>query len=494
MDEINTLVQERLKKLSALQAEAPSGKAVEPYGRRFDVTHSSQKILEGFEEGTRVKVAGRLRAIRAHGKTVFADLHDEKGKIQLYLKEEVIGEEAFTFFSTKIDIGDILGAEGTLFKTKTGEASIRAETFQLLAKSLRPLPEKWHGLKDVETRYRQRYVDLLMNQEVRGLFVLRSRLLQELRGYLDGAGFLEVETPMMHPVAGGAAGEPFRTYHKALDIDLYMRLAPELYLKKLLVGGFDRVYEIAKSFRNEGISTQHNPEFTMLEAYAAYWNYEDMMTFVEKMLSTLVEELVGSTKVTYATPKGDLEIDFAPPWERFSFSKWMEEKFKIRPNDPREEMIRKLREEGRKQNLGITVEGNFTRSHIVNLVADLVTPQTKGRPVFMTDYYTVISPLAKSRVDNPEIAERFELFVAGMEIANGYSELNDPIEQRRRFEEQVKEKGEESQIDEDFLRALEYGMPPAAGLGIGIDRFLMLLANKSSIREVILFPQLKPEK
>ena len=488
MDEINTLVQERLKKLSALQAETPGGKASEPYGRRFETTHTFQQILEGFEEGARVVVAGRLRAVRAHGKTVFADLHDEKGKIQLYLKEDLVGEEAFAFFSSKIDIGDILGAEGTLFKTKTGEASVRAEKFQLLAKSLRPLPEKWHGLKDVETRYRQRYVDLLMNQELRGLFALRSRLLKELRNYLDSAGFLEVETPMMHPIAGGAAGEPFKTHHKALDIDLYMRLAPELYLKKLLVGGFNRVYEIAKSFRNEGISTQHNPEFTMLEAYAAYWNYEDMMGFVEKMISTLAELLLGSTTLTYTTSKGETVIDLKPPWKRMSFSEKLEKMSGIRPTDSREEIVLKLKESMKFKD----VTGNLSRSQIVNIVTDLLIPN-EPKPVFMVDYYTLISPLAKSKLSDPNVAERFELFVGGMEIANGYSELNDPIEQRRRFEEQVKEK-QGAQIDEDFIRALEYGMPPAAGLGVGIDRLLMLLANKSSVREVILFPQLKPEK
>ena len=493
MDEINTLVQERLKKLSSLQACAPSQEAAGPYGRRFATTHRLLWLHKDFEEGKEVRVAGRLRAIRSHGKSIFADLHDEGDKIQIYLKEDLVGADAFELFSSKIDIGDILGVEGPLFKTKTGEISLKVKKFQLLAKNLRPLPEKWHGLKDIETRYRQRYVDLLMNREVRELFMLRSRLLTELRKFLDRAGFLEVETPMMHPIAGGAAGEPFKTHHKALDLNLYLRLAPELYLKKLLVGGFEKVYELAKSFRNEGISTRHNPEFTMLEAYAAYWNYEDMMTFVEETLSTLVKELTGASRITYATPNGDQEIDFTPPWERFSFTDWMKGQFTIEPNDSREEMVRKLREEGKKKNLGIVVEGNFTRSHVVNLVADLLTPQGKGKPVFVVDYYTAISPLAKGRADDPQVAERFELFAAGMEIANGYSELNDPIEQRRRFEEQAREK-QERQIDEDFIRALEVGMPPAAGLGVGVDRLLMLLSNQSSIREVILFPQLKPER
>ena len=489
MEETNELFRERLKKLDSLRGLRLYETPVDPYGRRFERSHSLKKIVAEFEEGKPVKIAGRLRAVRTHGKSSFCDLQDQEGKIQLYLKEDVVGKEAFDFFAAKIDIGDIVGAEGTLFKTKTGEPSVRVERFELLSKNLRPLPEKWHGLKDIETRLRQRYVDLIVNEEARSVFLLRSRLIQKMRAFLDAKGFLEVETPMMHPIPGGAAGEPFKTHHKALDMDLYLRLAPELYLKKLLVGGFEKVYEIAKSFRNEGISTQHNPEFTMLEAYAAYWNYEDMMSFVEEMIAALAKELLGSTKIRY----GEGEIDLTPPWERFSFKEWMKKEFTIEPNDSRDEMIRKLREEGRKRNLGIVVEGNFTRSHIVHLISELLTPHIKGKPVFMVDYYTAISPLAKRSEEDPEIVERFELFIGGMEIANAYSELNDPIEQKKRFEAQLDGVADASKIDEDFLRALEYGMPPASGLGVGIDRLTMLFANQTSIREVILFPQLKPE-
>ncbi len=485
MDETNTLYQERLKKLASFKGLRLYEKPVVPYGGRFERSGSLSEIVSAFEEGKKVKVAGRLMALRRHGKTGFADLRDQTGKLQLYIKEETVGGEAFAFFE-KLDIGDIVGAEGSLFKTKTGEPSVRVERLELLSKNLRPLPEKWHGLKDVETRIRQRYVDLLMSEEVRSVFVLRSRLIQKMRHFLDKKGFLEVETPMMHPIPGGAAGDPFKTHHKTLDMELYLRLAPELYLKKLLVGGFEKVYEIAKSFRNEGISAQHNPEFTMLEAYAAYWNYEDMMIFMEEMIATLVEGLLGTTKVKF----GNLpEIDFAPPWRRFSFTKELKDIFDIDPGDSEKEMIQKLKK--RKESAHLELKENLTRSQIVNLVSDLVAPHA-DKPVFVIDYYTAISPLAKSKKENPDVAERFELFVGGMEVANGYSELNDPVEQMKRFETQAD--GDASKIDGDFVKALEYGMPPAAGLGVGIDRLTMLFANQRSIREVILFPQLKPEK
>ena len=484
MEETNELFRERLKKLDTLRGLRLYEEPVHPYGDRFERSDSLKGIIESFEEGKRVKVAGRLRAFRTHGKSSFCDLQDQEGKIQLYLKEDVVGKEAFDFFTAKVDIGDIVGAQGSLFKTKTGEPSVRVDRFELLSKNLRPLPEKWHGLKDVETRLRQRYVDLIVNEEARAVFILRSRLIQKMRAFLDAKGFLEVETPMMHPIPGGAAREPFKTHHKALDMDLYMRLAPELYLKKLLVGGFEKVYEIAKSFRNEGISTQHNPEFTMLEAYAAYWNYEDMMTFVEEMISALAKELTGSAKVRY----GEQEVDFAPPWKRISFSEKLEAMSGIRPTDSREEIVQKLKEKMKFRE----VSANLSRSQIVNVVTDLLIPN-EAKPVFMVDYYTLISPLAKSRADDPNVAERFELFIGGMEVANGYSELNDPIEQKKRFEAQLDGAADSSKIDEDFLRALEYGMPPAAGLGVGMDRLTMLLANQTSIREVILFPQLKPE-
>ncbi|MFH1858399.1 MAG: amino acid--tRNA ligase-related protein, partial [Candidatus Omnitrophota bacterium] len=308
MEETNELYQERMKKLDAFRGLRLYEEPVLPYGRRFERSGSLKEIVGHFEEGKRVKAAGRMTAVRTHGKSAFCDLRDQEGKLQLYFKEDVVGKDPFEFFA-KIDIGDFLGAEGALFKTKTGEPSLRVEHYEFLSKNLRPLPEKWHGLKDVETRYRQRYVDLIMSEEVRSIFLLRSRLIQKTRNFLDQHGFLEVETPILHPVPGGAAGEPFKTHHHALDMELYLRLAPELYLKKLLVGGFDRVYEIAKSFRNEGISTRHNPEFTMLEAYAAYWNYEDMMRFLEEMFVSLAGELLGKTTLTYETKEGTATID-----------------------------------------------------------------------------------------------------------------------------------------------------------------------------------------
>jgi len=494
MDETNELFKERLKKLNAFRTLRLYDEAVDPYGGRFERSGTLKESVSQFEEGKRAKVAGRLMAIRTHGKSSFCDLRDQEGKLQLYFKEDVVGKEAFEFFS-KIDIGDILGAEGTLFKTKTGEISLRVERFELLSKNLRPLPEKWHGLKDVETRYRQRYVDLIMNEEARAVFLLRSRLIQKMRAFLDQHGFLEVETPMLHPIPGGAAGEPFQTHHNALDADLYLRLAPELYLKKLLVGGFEKVYEIAKSFRNEGISTRHNPEFTMLEAYAAYWNYEDMMAFLEKMFLSLSEEILGKTTLEYQTTDGTVTtVDLTPPWDRVSFAQLLKEKYDITPTDSTEVWTTKLQKKGQGKGIGRNVQGKISRSQIVKLTEELLEPKSAGKPLFVIDYFKELCPLAKNKKENPEICDRFELFIGGLEVANAYSELNDPIEQKKRFEAQVDGVADPSKMDEDFLRALEYGMPPAAGLGVGIDRLTMLFTNQSSIREVILFPQLKPEK
>lgn len=491
MDETNELFQERLKKLESFRGLKLYDASVEPYGRRFERTGSLQAIVAHFEEGKKVKVAGRLLAIRTHGKSAFCDLRDQEGKIQLYVKEDIVGKEPFDFFS-KIDIGDIVGAEGALFKTKTGEPSLKVERFELLSKNLRPLPEKWHGLKDVETRYRQRYVDLLVNEEARKVFFLRSRLIRKMRSFLDSRGFLEVETPMMHPIPGGAAGDPFKTHHNALDMELYLRLAPELYLKKLLVGGFEKVYEIAKSFRNEGISTRHNPEFTMLEAYAAYWDYEDMISFLEEMVVFLAKEILGKTTLEYETKEGSLTMDLAPPWERVSFAELIKRHFDIHPSDSIEIWVSKLKKGAK--GFGTNVQGKISRSQIVKVTEELLEIQTKGKPLFVIDYFKEMSPLAKTKKDNPDLCERFELFIGGVEVANAYSELNDPIEQRKRFELQADGAVNPSKMDEDFLRALEYGMPPAAGLGVGIDRLTMLFTNQSSIREVILFPQLKPEK
>jgi len=470
----------RRDKLQALIREGLS-----PFAqRRFDKAESIRELVQRFKTDTVVSTAGRLSAIRGHGGLIFGDLRDATGKIQISVKRDVVGEAEWALFET-LDLGDILGVTGPLFKTKTGEVTVAVDSFILLAKALQPLPEKWHGLKDVEVRYRKRYLDLIANEPVRKVFEQRARLLASLRRTLDGLGFLEVETPMMHAVPGGAAGEPFVTHHKALDADLYLRLAPELHLKRLLVGGFDRVYELNRSFRNEGISSRHNPEFTMLEAYQAYWGCEDMMNLVQRLIQQAAQDVLGTKTFQYQGQTIDLS---ASNWPTLSFAKEME-KLGLSPDAPVEQMQRVLEKKG------IKIKG-LTRSQLVRLseqlIEQFVEPQSKKFPLFVVDYWTEMSPLAKSKKDNPLVADRFELFIGGMEVANAYSELNDPLEQRRRFEAQRKDaKGKA--LDEDFLEALEYGMPPAGGLGVGVDRLAMLLLDQPSIKDVILFPLLKPE-
>ncbi|TAN58877.1 lysine--tRNA ligase, partial [bacterium] len=360
-----------------------------------------------------------------------------------------------------------------------------SESAQLAAKSLRPLPEKWHGLKDVEIRYRQRYLDLIANPDIKKVFLKRSQIISSIRGYLDKNGYLEVETPMMHPIPGGAAGRPFKTHHNEYDADLYLRIAPELYLKRLLVGGFERVYEINRSFRNEGVSSRHNPEFTMLEAYAAYSDCQGMMSLTEEIIIEAARSAGLGLKFEYQGK----EIDMSPPWKRYSFSDVVKDKFGIVPEDSAEVMLAKLQAKGRALN-----EKRLSRSQVVKLVEDTLQEGCDFSPVFFTDYFSILCPLAKNKPDNPFISERFELFIAGMEVANAYSELNDPLEQRRRLEEEISEaeSGSLRMLDEDFITALEYGMPPAGGLGIGIDRLAMILTNQPSIRDVILFPLLRP--
>ena len=473
---------------------------IQPYGGAFPKSEPIQALVSGYAEGRSVTTAGRLSAKRSHGGLTFADLRDASGKIQICLKQEQVGESAYQLFDS-LDLGDVVGVSGALFKTKTGEVTVQVAQVTLLAKSLRPLPEKWHGLKDVEIRYRQRYLDLIANEPVRQVFLQRSRLLSSLRGTLERRGFLEVETPMMHPIPGGAAGEPFVTHHHALDVDLYLRLAPELYLKKLLVGGLERIYEVNRSFRNEGLSTQHNPEFTMLEVYAAYQDAGFMMALVQELICDAAKALRGLLQFEF---QGQ-QIDVTPPWERASFAKTMEE-LGLTPQSSLDEIQHVLEHKGMK------VKG-LNRSQLVRLVEQLFSPKTKTKPLFVVDYWTELSPLAKAKPDNPLIADRFELFIGGMEVANAYSELNDPIEQRRRFEAQLEDalgsrfeavgKGKkglgprayslERRIDEDFIEALEYGMPPAGGLGVGVDRLAMVLLNQPSIKDVILFPLLKPE-
>lgn len=476
------LMNERLRNLQALQ-----GQGIEPYGRRFERSSLIQPLINHWEEGKEIRLAGRLMAIRSHGRTLFADLHDASGKIQLYAKEDEL-KERYQLFD-HVDLGDFIGVEGILFKTKTGEPSVRVRQVTVLAKALRPLPEKWHGLKDIEVRYRQRYLDLVVNTPVRDVFEVRSRLIQKMREFLDARGFIEVETPMLQPIPGGATGRPFKTFHHVFERELYLRIAPELYLKRLLVGGLEKVYEINRSFRNEGISTRHNPEFTMLELYEAYADWEGMMELTKELIQSLARELLGLLEISYQGRKIDLST-----WKRWSFAQAMQERFGIRPSDPTEVWIKKLIQGGFLKPEEVQWKGTLARSQVVRLIEESFEPDIQGYPVFVVDYFTELSPLAKTQAHHPELAERFELFIAGMEVANAYSELNDPIEQRKRFERQADWAKElEQPIDEDFLRALEHGMPPAGGLGIGIDRLTMLLTDQSSIRDVILFPQLRPE-
>jgi len=416
-------------------------------------------------------------AERVHGKTIFYDLRDSSEKIQLYAGEKAIGSEKFKFLKN-LHIGDIIGVKGELFKTRTEEVTVRLEDVKILSKSLKTLPEKWHGLKDVETRFRQRYVDLIVNENTKKIFKTRSSIIKNIRDTLDKKGFLEVETPMMHPIAGGAAGKPFKTHHEALHRDLYLRIAPELYLKKLLVGGFEKVYEVNRSFRNEGISVRHNPEFTMLEVYEAYSDCEGMMKLVEEIIRSAAKEVLGKEKIEYQGKTIDLT-----KWERVSFADLMEENFGIKPTDSEKVWAEKLKEKGIKVG-----KDEVSRTQLINIVGDLVEPKAMGHPVFVVDMFKELCPLAKTKKDNPDLTDRFELYLGGLEIANAYSELNDPIEQRKRFEEAGGE------IDEDFVRALEYGMPPAGGLGVGVDRLVMILTDSANIREVIFFPQLKKEK
>ena len=479
MEEMNEFIKQRLDKLNALKEIG-----IEPYGRAFNKSHSIERLAGDYQEGLAVQTAGRVMALREHGKSSFLDLRDSSAKIQVYVKSATVGEEVYANIFKRLDIGDILGVKGKLFKTRTGEVTINAEEIVLLAKGLRPLPEKWHGLKDVEIRYRQRYVDLIVNEDVRGVFRLRNKIISKIRDFLNERDFMEVETPMMQSMAGGAAGEPFKTHHKALGIDLFLRLAPELYLKRLLVGGFDRVYELNRNFRNEGISVRHNPEFTMLEVYEAYSDCEGMMHLTEGLLTYLAKEVLGTPTIKF----GDYNIGLETPWPRWSFAGEIKKRFDINPDDSQKAWIEKLEAKG----MDFKAK-EITRSQVITIISEMLEPETKDKPIFVVDLFAELCPLAKKKRGNPLLTDRFELFMGGMEIANAYSELNDPIEQKKRFAEQLVGQEGIKKIDEDFVRALEYGMPPAGGLGIGIDRLVMLFANQPSIRDVILFPQLKPE-
>lgn len=481
---LNELKKVRLDKLQELQ-----GMGIDPFGGRFERDSYAQAISEHFSdlEGKTVRLAGRVMSKRRHGKAGFADLQDLTGAIQLYFRKEDVGEEPYELFK-KLDLGDILGVEGQVFRTQKGEISIHVHRFAYLSKSLNPLPEKWHGLKDVELRYRQRYVDLIVNPQVREVFVKRSRIIKAMRNYLDARGFLEVETPMMQPIPGGATARPFITHHNALDMALYLRIAPELYLKRLLVGGLEKVYEINRNFRNEGISTRHNPEFTMLELYQAYADYEVMMELTEDLISRTVQEVNGSMEVEFEGAK----IDFSPPWRRLPMLE------AVREFTGLDFSVVKSDEDARQAaaGLGMKVEKNATRGELINEVFEAFVEERLIQPTFIYGHPVEISPLAKRNREHPEYTDRFEVFIMQREIANAFSELNDPIDQKERFVKQMEKRAggdaEAHMMDEDYINALEYGMPPAGGLGIGIDRLVMLITGSSSIRDVILFPTLRP--
>lgn len=484
--ELTELLQIRRDKIDALR-----DKGIEPFSGRFERTAFSNEIKDDFEnfEGKSVVIAGRIMARREHGKTAFVNVADMYGSIQVYVRQDKLGEEPFDNFIALYDIGDIIGVEGEVFKTQKGEISIKSTSITMLTKGLLPLPEKYHGLKDVELRYRQRYVDLIMNPEVKDTFITRSRIIKEMRNFLDNQDFLEVETPVLHPLAGGASARPFITHHNTLDMTLYMRIALELHLKRLLVGGIERVYEIGRVFRNEGMSVRHNPEFTLLELYQAYGDLSDMMSIAENMIGEVATKVLGTTKVTYQ----ETEIDFKPPWNRISMveavKKYSGVDFTVLKDDS----------EARKACEGkVSTPANISKGELLNEMFEAFVEEHLIQPTFVYDYPIEISPLAKRKEDDDKFTYRYEAFVFGRELINAFSELNDPIDQKERFLKQVerKESGDDEAqpYDEDFITALEYGMPPAGGLGIGIDRLVMFLTDSPSIRDVILYPTMRDKK
>ena len=491
---LERIAQQRLEKLGRIRA-----RGINPYPHGYHRSHTAGQaiaLLKQHEDSGQtsapvVDVAGRIMAKRLMGKSSFLDIHDSSGKIQLLFQDiNRLDKEDLQLFKD-LDIGDIIGVSGNLLRTKSGEPTVRVGDFTLLAKSLQPLPEKWHGLSDVDIRYRQRYLDLISNPEAKETFKVRSQVITAIRQFLDQQGFLEVETPVLQPSAGGALARPFITHHHALDQDFYLRIAIELHLKRLIIGGLDKVYELGRIFRNEGISTKHNPEFTMLESYEAYADYEDVMNMLEKMVSQVGKKVLGTTKVKY----GDSTIDLKPPWQRLSLREAVEKYSGIDfVKHPQADSLRaKMRDKMEKLGLEVDPEKNWARL-VDELISTFVEPNLI-QPTFLRDYPVSMSPLAKTKPGEDRVVERFEAFAGGMEIANAFTELNDPLEQRERFEQQQKERQPESEvaetIDEDFLLALEYGMPPTGGLGVGIDRLVMLLTGQQSIREVILFPQLR---
>lgn len=483
--DMNELLKIKRAKLAELQ-----DKGKDPFQiMKYNITNHSTDIIDNYEsfEGTVVSAAGRIMTKRIMGKASFCNIRDLKGDIQIYVRRDEIGEEEYTEFK-KYDIGDIIGVEGEVFKTHSGEISIKAKSIVLLSKSLQVLPEKYHGLRDTDTRYRQRYVDLIVNPEVRDTFIKRSLIIREIRNYLDNKGFIEVETPVLVPNAGGAAARPFTTHHNALDQDLYLRISLELYLKRLIVGGLERVYEIGRVFRNEGLSVKHNPEFTLLELYQAYTDYYGMMDLVEDLFRTVANKVVGTSVVTY---EGE-EIDLSKPFERLTMIDAIKKYANIDFNEIKDEASAKAL--AKEHN--IEFEKRHKRGDIINLFFEEYVEKHLVQPTFIMDHPVEISPLASRKPDNPDYTERFELFITRREFANAFSELNDPIDQRVRFEAQeaLRAAGDEeaNETDEDFITALEYGMPPTGGIGIGIDRFVMLLTDSSAIRDVLLFPTMKP--
>ena len=492
MENPNTLLALRRNKAAALAAEG-----VALYGNRFKAPQHLAEILPQGEQlaaeehdpaGTTYRVAGRIMSLRRFGKAAFFHLRDASGEMQIYARRDLVGETAYEHFK-KWDVGDIVGAEGQLFKTRTGELSLEASRLEMVTKSLRPLPEKFHGLTDVETRYRQRYLDMIVNPEVAATFRKRVEIIRLIREFMRSRGFLEAETPMMQAVPGGANARPFQTHHNALGMDLYLRIAPELYLKRLLVGGFDRVFEINRNFRNEGIDTRHNPEFTMMEFYQAFATYHDMMDLTEALISELAEKVCGSTSITYQGQK----VNLAPPWRRLSMDEALVQVGGLDPallhDGPGLMRLAESR--------GVKFQPEAGPGKAKAELFELLVEEQLIDPTFVTSYPTEISPLARRNEENPELTDRFELFITGREIANAFSELNDPIDQEARFQRQIDGRGDDEEIhpvlDRDYIRALEYGMPPAGGEGIGIDRLVMLLTDSASIRDVILFPLLKPE-
>jgi len=489
MEKTSDIIETRLEKLAELKQ-----RNIPLYPNNFEVTHSIGDIRalidakpdQLSEQGPVFRTAGRMMAVNRFGKTCFIRFRDRTGQLQAYLRKDRLDGGDFELLR-QLDVGDFIGLQGTMFQTRTGEWTLLATEMKLVAKATRPLPEKFHGLKDPEKRYRQRYIDLVMNAEVRELFVKRSRIIQEIRNFFLARDFLEVETPMMQPIPGGAEATPFRTYHNALGMDLFLRIAPELYLKRLVVGGFERVFEINRNFRNEGISTQHNPEFTMLEFYQAYATYMDLMDSTEALFVQLAQNITGSTNITY---QGQT-IDFARPWRRLPLLSALEEFGGVAP-DILADRERLLDFAARK---GVKVTKTGKLGKVITKVFDALVEPQLIQPTFIIGYPAEVSPLSRRSEEQPELTDRFELFIAGREIANGFSELNDPIDQKQRFADQVKgrEAGDEEahRMDDDYIEALEYGMPPTAGEGIGIDRLVMLLTDAASIREVILFPHMK---